>query len=60
MCVIVLYSWSDKCSSEQQFHKSVAVIFLCEKTGAVALVQPGLMAGRLEVKQTNATTFSDF
>ena len=29
-------------SLEQQFHKSVAVTFLCEKTGVVALAQPGL------------------
>ena len=36
----------DKCSSEQQFCKSVAVTFLCEKTGAIALAQPGLIAGR--------------
>ena len=36
----------DKHSSEQQFHKSdaITVPMLCEKTGAVELVQPGLMA----------------
>ena len=26
---------------------------LCEKTGALAIVEPGLMAGRLAVWQTN-------
>ena len=25
---------------------------LCEKTGALAIVEPGLMAGRLAVRQT--------
>ena len=35
-----------KRSSAQQFHKSVVVIFLSEKTRAVALVQLGLTAGR--------------
>ena len=29
----------DKRPFEQQFRKSIAVTFLCEKTGAVALVQ---------------------
>ena len=37
----------DKCSSEQQFRKSIVVTFLCKKTGALALEQPGLMAGML-------------
>ena len=36
----------DKHSLEQQFCKSVAVAFLCEKTRAVALVQLGLMVGK--------------
>ena len=35
-----------KHSSEQQFCKSVMVTFFCEKTGAVALAQPGLTTGR--------------
>ena len=35
----------DKHSLEQQFHKSVAATILCEKNGAIALAQPGLMAG---------------
>ena len=35
-----------KRSLEQQFRKSILVTFLCVKTGAVALVQWGLMAGR--------------
>ena len=37
--------------------------FLCEKTGAIALVQPGLMAGRLagwQSSRQNAGTFRDF
>ena len=33
-------------SLEQQFRKSVVATFLCEKTGAVTLAQPGLTAGR--------------
>ena len=32
-------------SSEQQFHKSDAINFVCEKTGAIFLVLVGLMAG---------------
>ena len=37
----------DKRSSEQKFHKSITVTFLCEKIGVVALAQPCPMAGRL-------------
>ena len=47
-------------SSKQKFHKSVAVIFLYEKTGAVALAQLGLMAGRQATGRLNAATFKDF
>ena len=43
----------DKRSLEQQFCKSIAVTFLCNKTGAVALVQPGLTAGRLADSPAN-------
>ena len=32
--------------------------FLCEKTGAVPLVQPGLIAGR-QAGRRNAATFRD-
>ena len=36
----------DKRSSEQQFHKQMVINFVVwKKTGAVTLVQPGLMAG---------------
>ena len=29
------------------------LLLLCEKTGALAIVKPGLMAGRQAVRQTN-------
>ena len=35
----------DKCCSEQRFRKSDAITFLCEKTGALAIVELGLTAG---------------
>ena len=36
----------DKRFSEQRFRKSDTITFMCEKTGALAIVKPGLMAGR--------------
>ena len=48
-----------KRSSEQQYHKSVAVTLLCEKTRAVVVAQPGLTAGRQAGRQ-NVATFRDF
>ena len=37
----------DKRSSKQRFRKFDAIIpLLCEKTGALAIVEPGLTAGR--------------
>ena len=37
----------DKLSSKQQFYKSDAITFImCEKTGALAIVEQGLTAGR--------------
>ena len=41
----------DKHFSEQWFRKSGAITFLYEKTGALAIMEPGLMAGRQAVKQ---------
>ena len=40
----------DKHSLEQQFHKSLPL--LCEKTGALAIVEPGLTADWQAVRQT--------
>ena len=34
--------------------------FLCEKTGAIALAQPGLAAGRLAVQQTKCCYINGF
>ena len=52
MCVVVAikdkrkhHGTVDKHSSEQQFRKFDAITFLCEKTEALAIVEPGLMAG---------------
>ena len=36
----------DKCSSEKGFVNPLQLPFLCEKIGALALMQLGLMAGR--------------
>ena len=42
------YGAVDTCSSEQQFFvKSMWLHLLCEKSGAIHLAQPGLMAGWL-------------
>ena len=49
----------DKRSSKQQFCKSNAITFVVQKTGAIALAQLGLTAGRLAGSQ-NTATFSDF
>ena len=36
----------DKRFLERRFNRSDAITFLCENTGALAIVEPGLMAGR--------------
>jgi len=40
-------STTDKPSLEQQFHKLMMLLLLCEKTGAAVLVLPGLMVSWL-------------
>ena len=47
------------CSSELQFCKFDEITLLYEKTGAIILVQPGLMAGWQLGKQ-NTDKFRDF
>ena len=42
----------DKRSLEQRFRKSDVITFLCEKTGVLAIVGPGLTADRQAVRQT--------
>ena len=37
--------WINICSSEQQFRKSDAITFIVWKTGALAIVEPGVTAG---------------
>ena len=53
-----------KSSSEQHFRNSAVITLLCEISGALHLVQPGLMAGRrqademqvnFEIFKTNCT-----
>ena len=46
----------DKRLLEQQFRKSDAITLLCENTGAVALMQPDLVAGGQSGRR-NATKF---
>ena len=41
-----------KSSSEQHFRKCAAITLLCEISGALDLVQPGLTAGRQAGWQT--------
>ena len=43
------YGSVDESSSEQLFHKSDVITFVCEKSGAIHLAQPGLN-GRLADK----------
>ena len=45
----------DKCFSKQRFLKSDAITFLCEKTEALAIVEPGLTAGRQAGRQEDET-----
>ena len=43
----------DKRSSEHWFHKSVAITVIVWKTGALAIVEPGLTAGRQAGRQAD-------
>ena len=41
-----MVQYVDKRSSEQRFHNPTRLPLLCEKSGALAIVEPGLTAGR--------------